>query len=134
MNAYLKIEHAAIISATSFLGACFIVLRRVHENRIVGTPGDHSSDVYWPINLIFEYFSEAGQRFFNFLYNLLVPFFRKIVCNVASSLHKITYNASRKFLQISDMVKGKGALKKNSGTTSLFLRDIAEYKKNLNEK
>lgn len=134
MNAYLKIEHAAIISVTSFLGACFILLRRVHENRIMGTPGDHSSDAYWPFNVIFEYISDVGQNVFVFIYNLLVPSFRNIVGKVASSLHKITYNASRKFLQISDLVKGKGTIKKNSGTTSLFLRDIAEYKKNLNEK
>lgn len=130
----LRLEHAAIVSVTSFLGACLIILRRVHENRIMGVPGDHSSDAYWPFNAIWEYLHGIVIKISALFYDFFVPPLRRFLINITSGLHKMTYNASRKFLQISDLVKGKGTIKKNSGTTSLFLRDIAEYKKNINEK
>ncbi|MEI6296659.1 MAG: hypothetical protein WCO84_03365 [bacterium] len=122
------------ISSVSFFISSFVLLRRVHENRIIGIPGDHSSDVYWPFNVIFGYFYRKIKMVFVTINNFLAPHFVKLVGNFATKLYRFTSVASGYFLQLSNLVHGKGSLKKNTGQTSLFIRDISEYKKALNGK
>lgn len=118
----------------SFLGALYIIMRRVHENRIIGVPGDHSNDAYWPLNVLWAYMMSGIKKVYEVAYNFLAPHIEKWIGLLASKLYRFTSSASHQFLQLSNMVHGKGTLKKNSGTTSLFIRDIAEYKKGVNRK
>lgn len=118
----------------SFFGTLYVVVRRVHENRTVGIPGDHSRDAYWPLNVIWYHLSVILKKVYVVIHNFLAPYVEKWIGLVASRLYRFTSSASHQFLQLSNMVHGKGTLKKNTGTTSLFIRDIAEYKKGVNRK
>ena len=127
-------DYILITSGISFLGAVFVLLRRVHENRIIGVPGDHKYDAYWPFNVIWEYIYDNLRRMFAALNSFLAPYLAKWLATFASKMYRFTSYISHELLHISNLVHGKGSLKKNTGTTSLFIRDIAEYKKGLNEK
>ncbi|HBM45502.1 MAG: hypothetical protein UT05_C0009G0061 [Parcubacteria group bacterium GW2011_GWF2_38_76] len=118
----------------SFFGTLYVVVRRVHENRTVGVPGDHSHDAYWPFNVIWNYAVEFLRKVALIIRNFSAPYIKKWVGYVASNLYRFTSSASHQFLQLSNLVHGKGTLKKNTGKTSLFIRDIAEYKKDINRK
>lgn len=118
----------------SFFGALYVIVRRVHENRTVGVPGDHLHDAYWPLNVVWDYILAGLKRVYTAIHNFLRPHVEKGVGLAAGRLYRVTSSASNQFLQLSNMVHGKGTLKKNTGTTSLFIRDIAEYKKDLNRK
>ncbi|HRY62260.1 MAG TPA: hypothetical protein P5056_00585 [Candidatus Paceibacterota bacterium] len=118
----------------SFFGALYVLVRRVHENRTVGVSGDHSHDAYWPLNVIWSYVRGIVRKVYLIVHNLLAPHIEKAIGLAASKLYRFTSSASHQFLQLSNMVHGKGTLKKNTGTTSLFIRDIADYKKGVNRK
>jgi hypothetical protein len=115
----------------SFFGALYVLIRRVHENRVVGVPGGHSQDVYWPLNIAWNFFRSVASRVFLSIKDFITPYLQKFIGSAASGLYRVTASASNKFLYISNMVHGKGSLKKNTGKTSLFIRDIAEYKKDI---
>ena len=123
-------DYVLITSGISFLGASFILLRRVHENRIVGVPGDHKYDAYWPFNVIWNYTYKKIKGVVVSLKEIIAPHLAKGLANFASKFYKITSSVSHEILHISNLVHGKGSLKKNTGTTSLFIRDISDYKKN----
>ena len=118
----------------SFFGALYVVVRRVHENRDLGVSRTHLHDAYWPLNVIWAYILVVLKKAYIIVHNFLAPHVEKWVGLAASRLYRITSAASHEFLQLSNMVHGKGTLKKNTGTTSLFIRDIAEYKKGVNRK
>ena len=116
-------------SLISFLGASFILIKRVHENRIIGISGDNAYDPYWPFSVIWLYIYDSGKKLFLIIYSFLAPYLQNWIGIVASKLYKLTLSASHHFLQLSNLIHGKGSLKKNTGNTSLFIRDISGYKK-----
>jgi len=118
-----------LTAGISFLSASLILMRRVHENRLAGVPGNHSFDAYWPFNVIWNYFFQIIKVIFARIYAIIAPYTGKIIGVAASKMYKVTSSASQQFLQISNLVHGKGSLKKNTGNTSLFLRDISSFKK-----
>lgn len=122
-------NYLLITSGISFLGTSFILLRRVHENRIAGVSGEHVFDAYWPFNVMWGYVCKTVKNLLNRIYSFARPHFEHIVGTVASKMYMITSAISHQFLQLSNLIHGKGFVKKNTGTTSLFIRDISEYKR-----
>ncbi len=128
------VDYALITSGISFLGAFTILFRKVHENRVAGVMGEHVHDSFWPFSLFLEYTKKFFVYSYKFLMSLISPYIKKFVCFSASGLHKMTYSASNKFLQISNFVQGKGTLKRDTHNASSFIKGISDYKRDIHEK
>lgn len=97
-----------VLAGVSFLGASFILFRRVHEIRTEGVMGEHHHDVYWPFNAIWRSFKYAAIRIFKNAYDLSEPYLHKVISILAARSFKITSWASYHFLRIYNLVNGKG--------------------------
>ena len=114
-----------VLAGISFLGASFLLLRRVHEIRTDGVSIMHHHDIYWPFNAIWRFLKETTLRIFKNIYDFFEPHLHKWIGIIAARSFKITYWASYHFLRIHNLVNGRGdaQIKRVSDIKPLLKKD-----------
>ncbi len=81
-------------------------------------------------NFIADFFRLSKSRakvILNNLYLSVRPHAHDLVSNILSRLYKLSSWSAREFLKFYNFIQGRKVLK-NSGKTSIFIRDIASVK------
>ena len=115
-----------ILSLASFLGAAFLLMKKIYEMAPHVETTIH--DVH--TNFILDFLQMLQEEIKNILrevYLFLRPYAHDLVSSIASMMYKMSAWLAGEFLKFYNFIQGRKVLK-NSGNTSMFIRDITKDK------
>lgn len=116
-----------ILSLLSFAAIAFIFYKKISEINCQIKEGTHCG--YAP-NFFGEYlnvFKKKVNEVLDEINSYMKPHVQSIASFLTRYLYKLSSSVAQESLRLYNFVQGKRTLK-NTGTTSLFLRDMAKHK------
>ncbi len=111
-----------ILAILSLGGAGFMLWRRIDEM----APHVEEAGRYAHSNFIFDFFRIARKRITAFIrgvYSQFRPHFHQFISYIVSRLYRLSSWFAEELLNFYNFIQGRKVLK-NSGKTSIFIRDI----------
>ena len=119
-------NYLAVLSLISFLGSMFMLFKKVQEV----APHAESVGSEAHTNFIFDFFRTLVHRTKEVATNAYLairPQIHDLMSTAASKMYKLSSWSAKECLKLHDFIQGRKVLK-NTGNTSIFIRDITRSK------